>query len=245
MSHNNLRKALADAIQQHVRHSKLDRTPTQALNTMTAALFNILGCRPLSRFHTIDEQYYINFKAPERLVDLPTINAMNQAYLALMKASPPFHDVLTDLASEFLGRGGEGLGQFMTPRDLALLAAKLAMDREMSQFRAMAERGEMIKVADLTGSGTGSLLLAQLHEIHEQAPELLPNVGLYAMDIDVDMARATAVQLIWNCLIHDIRVAGVFVWHGNAITEYHRGRPPIIVFDPDKNTPKQIVQEAA
>lgn len=245
MSHNNLRKTLVDAIRQHVSHSKLDRTPTQALNTMIAALFNFLGCHPLSVFNTIDESYYIDFRAPERMTEIESIAAMTTAYLELVKANDPFHDVLTDLASEFLGRDGSAMGQFFTPRDLALLVAELAMAGRLDEYRVQAKRGEMIKIADPTGSGTGSLLLAALHEFHRQAPELLPSVGVYGMDLDVDMARATAVQIIWNCLIHDIRVAGVFVWHCNALTEYHRDKPPIVVFDPLKNAHTQVIHEAA
>ena len=89
----------------------------------------------------------------------------------------------------------------------------------------------MVKVADPTGSGTGSLLLAQLHQLREQAPELLPSVGVYAMDLDVDMARATAVQIIWNCLIHQVEVAHVTVWHANAITQYLT-KAPMVVYSP-------------
>ena len=245
MSHKDLRKVLADAIRQHASCSAIDRTPAKAVNTMISALFNILGCRPLDRFHEIDERYYIDFKAPERLKDLSTIQSMVEAYLELMKANAPFHDVLTDLASEFMGRDGKDLGQFMTPRDLALLAAEMATDRGMKSYREQALRGELIKVADPTGSGTGSLLLAALHVLHRDAPELLPNVGVYGVDIDVDMARATAVQIVWNCLIHQVELAHVAVWHANAITEYLT-KSPILVYDPKQwaRTCREISNEA-
>lgn len=231
MSHNKLRKKLADAIRWHAKISRFDRTPAKAMNTMIAALFNILGCRPLSAFHVIDENYYINFNAPERMKEMKSISAMTTAYLELVKANEPFHDALTDLASEFLGRDGKDMGQFFTPRDLALFVAQLAMDRLLPTMKAKEAAGEMVKVADPTGSGTGSLLLAQLHQLREQAPELLPSVGVYAMDLDVDMARATAVQIIWNCLIHQVEVAHVTVWHANAITQYLT-KAPMVVYSP-------------
>ena len=227
----NSRKALADAIRHHARVSKLDRSPAQALNTMIAGLFNILGCCPLSMYHTIDERYYIDFKAPERLEEIESIGAMTTAYLELVKANEPFHDVLTDVASEFLGRDGKDMGQFFTPRDLALFTSQMALAIDLPQLREKAAAGEMVKVADPTGSGTGSLLLAQLHQLRQQAPELLSSVGVYAVDLDVGMARATAVQIIWNCLIHQVDVAHVSVWHANAITEYH-AKSPMLVYHP-------------
>lgn len=242
MSRKDLRKVLADAVRQHACRSAIDRTPTKAVNTMIAALFNILGSQPLDLFNTIDERYYIDFMAPERMKDLPTIMAMTNAYQELVKASAPFQDVLTDLASEFLGRDGKDLGQFMTPRDLAMLVAEMAIDPDLKSYREKVQRGEMIKVADPCGSGTGSLLLAVLHKLRREAPELLPNVGVYGVDVDVDMARTTAVQIIWNCLLHDIRVAHVSVWHANALVDY-LAKPPMVVFDPLKYTQNLGVQE--
>lgn len=227
----NPRKTLADAIRYHARVSKLDRSPAQALNTMIAGLFNILGCHPLSMYHTIDESYYINFKSPERMKEIESISAMTTAYLEMVKANEPFHDVLTDLASEFLGRGGEAMGQFFTPRDLALLTAQLALNGQLPKLWQKVAAGELVKVSDPTGSGTGSLLLALLYELRKQAPELLPSVGLCAVDLDVDMARTTAVQVIWNCLIHQVDVAHVSVWHANAITEY-QAKAPMVVYHP-------------
>lgn len=38
------------------------------------------------------------------------------------------------------------------------------------------------------------------------------------------MARAAAVKVIWNCLIHGI----VTVWHANAITEYLTKAPMVV-----------------
>ncbi|WP_434031617.1 N-6 DNA methylase [[Pseudomonas] boreopolis] len=227
----NPRKALSDAIRYHARVSKLDRSPAQALNTMIAGLFNILGCRPLSMYHTIDESYYVNFKAPERMKEIESISAMTTAYLEAVKANQPFHDVLTDLASEFMGRGGEAMGQFFTPRDLALLTAQLALSGQLPKLRQQAAAGELVKVSDPTGSGTGSLLLALLYELRKHAPELLPSVGVYAVDLDVGMARATAVQVIWNCLIHQVAIAHVSIWHANAITEYQT-KAPMVVYHP-------------
>lgn len=116
----------------------------RALRSSDTGLFNILGCHPLSMYHTIDESYYINFKSPERMKEIESISAMTTAYLEMVKANEPFHDVLTDLASEFLGRGGEAMGQFFTPRDLALLTAQLALNGQLPKLWQKVAAGELV-----------------------------------------------------------------------------------------------------
>jgi len=146
-------KALAKAIDVHAKSSRTDNTPAKAVSTMIRAMFNLLGCRPLSVRTSIQEQYFTNLKSEAALRDLPTINAMIQAYIVAVIAEPPYTDILTDVISRHMGRGGEGLGQFLSPSDLADLAALIAGDH--LQRHPFPNDGQVYTIGDIAGCGAG------------------------------------------------------------------------------------------
>lgn len=229
-----LKKALVKAMVRHSEQSSIDGNVRNAFYTLTKALYNVLACRPFSRFTNVDESTLTNLNAPDRLKDLDTINAMVQAYLELLKASEPFEDVFAGILSEFQGKAGEGLGQFMTPPDLAKLVAALTTatgpHKDYSAMRAIVASGEPIRIGDPTGCGTGGLLLAVLGQMHAEAPDLLEHVEVMGVDIDADMMRATTVQIVWNCFFHRAPVRKAEFYRANVLTEYTTMRPAFVFF---------------
>lgn len=219
------RRTFAKAILAHTVQSRTDRTPAQALRSLMNVLFNLLGCADAARFTTIDPAFFTDFKSPQRLNDIPTLKAMTRAYLDYVAVLPPFEDAITTLATEFQGTDGEGLGQFFTPRDLALLSADLAFDHLQRHPSARH------RISDPTGCGTGSLLLAQLSVLHANAPDLLPVTDIHGLDLDADMVRATAVQIAWNVFVHRIDIGSLTLHCGNALTD-GMTTPPVFVFTP-------------
>lgn len=234
-------KALAKAIDAHAKSSRTDNTPAKAVRTMIRAVFNVLGCRPFSVRTSVEEQYFTNLKSEAALRDLPTIQAMTKAYIAAVIAEPPYTDILTEVISRHVGRGGEGLGQFLSPADLADLVSHMA--GEHVQRHPFPDDGRDYTVADIAGCGAGSLLLSRLRRIVSHEADLLPKVKVVGVDIDADMMRATAVQIGVGTLFKQIPLGRVHVYNCNALLDFHAGnkdlRPAFVLYDEGKANPMQ------
>lgn len=131
-------------------------------------------------------------------------------FITLIKESEPFTDTLGMLYDEHLGKV---LGQFLTPPKVAYCLAAFNLHGEDWSK----ERG----IADPTGCGAGSLLLGSLRYIYEtHGKEAIAKVHMSAVDLDINMVRMTAAQIILHSIIHQIPLASFKVSHGNAITDY-------------------------
>ncbi|WP_423197992.1 hypothetical protein DFLDMN_001630 [Cupriavidus sp. H19C3] len=131
-------------------------------------------------------------------------------FITAIKESEPFTDVLGMLYDEHLGKV---LGQFLTPPKVAYTLA--AMNLHGDDF------SEERSIADPTGCGAGSLLLGALRYINEtKGKEAIGKVQMLAVDLDINMVRMTAVQIIMHSILHQIPLASLNVSHGNAITDY-------------------------
>ncbi|WP_374553335.1 N-6 DNA methylase [Aquitalea pelogenes] len=138
------------------------------------------------------------------------VQELVQDFITLIKESEPFTDTLGMLYDEYLG---QTLGQFLTPPDVAYVLAAINLQGEdFSQ-----ERG----ISDCCGCGAGSLLLGSLRYIHEtHGKEAIAKVHVSAVDLDINMVRMTAVQIVLHSILHQAPLASFRVSYGNAITDY-------------------------
>lgn len=143
----------------------------------------------------------------------PTTAALFLLYGAAVMHSAPFTDVLGDLHAELLARrGGDGLGQYFTPPDLADLTADLGIDF------AVRHGDEMLTIHE-PACGAGGLLLALFRDKQER-PGLRPEDRMIlAVDIDPLCCAMTALQFCMNALVHQRPIGELIVRCGNTLTD--------------------------
>jgi hypothetical protein len=137
-------------------------------------------------------------------------------YLDLVRDSEPFTDVLSGLYEEILleGKGGDGLGQFMTPSDLSKMLSKLIFNEE--EVRAI----NSPKLISEPCCGAGALALSPLHRVWSIDPSKLKFMNLVLNDIDGLAVRAAVLQIVASLTIHSLEMGEIQVYCANLITEY-------------------------
>jgi hypothetical protein len=147
--------------------------------------------------------------------DLPAwyeLTKLSQMFLQTVAAAEPFTDHMGSLYD--LELRGNTLGQFLTPPDLAELIGDLHM--------SVAEPITNPKtIGDDTGCGAGSLILGLLRAVlTTQGKGAVSMLNVVANDLDPEMAKICAVQIVMNSCIHRIPVHSLTVHNCNVITEY-------------------------
>lgn len=133
-------------------------------------------------------------------------------YRAAVKACPPWSDVLGAVHAHALATaGGEGMGQFFTPEDMADLAAAIAMGPfDLHPL----PKDSVIRVLDPT-VGAGALLLAQMRAFGEDAKRCF----VVGQDLDPLCCAMTAVQFLANAVEHGQTVAVLEILQGCTLTQ--------------------------
>lgn len=137
-------------------------------------------------------------------------------YLDQVRAAEPFTDVLSGLYEEILleGKGGAGLGQFLTPPDLSRLLSKLIFDEEA--VRAI----NSPKLISEPCCGAGALALSPLHRVWSIDPSKLKFMNLVLNDIDGLAVRAALLQVVASLMTHSLEMGEIQVYCANLLTEY-------------------------
>ena len=156
-------------------------------------------------------------------VPLPGQDAIGTAVTAYFEAvrdNEPFTDLLTPVHAHFLGQyGGEGLGQYFTPWDLAKLAAALSVDHSKRHGRPAP-----LRINDPC-CGAGGLLLAAIQDDlarftnHDERFAAAFSLHVHANDIDPLCSAMTALQLTTNQLIHSLALGEVRIEVGDTLTK--------------------------
>ncbi|MER0548163.1 hypothetical protein AAA536_07945 [Pseudomonas aeruginosa] len=138
------------------------------------------------------------------------------SYFDLVAAHEPFTDLLTMVHEDLLlsGKGGEGIGQFLTPPDLSYLLAELAFAGGC--FR------DSIQSDDCCGAG--SLTLGLLKRRFNADPASFKTLSVEMADIDELACKAAFIQVATSILSHNIKMNRVRVFNGNVLTEYGERR---------------------
>lgn len=164
----------------------------------------------------------IGFTPIDPDVELPgkaEIASAVTAYLVAVRDSEPFTDLLTAVHANFVGSGGEGLGQYFTPWDLAKLCGALSADHNKRHGKAQGP----YRISDPC-CGAGGLLLAAIQEdlagrksAVEKADAAFA-IHVHANDIDPMCAAMTALQLTTNQFIHMLALGEVRIEVGDTLT---------------------------
>jgi hypothetical protein len=141
------------------------------------------------------------------------------AYLEAVRDNEPFTDILTPVHANFIGKGGDGLGQYFTPWDLAKLCAALSADHKKRHGQAQ----DPHRISDPC-CGAGGLLLAAIQEdlagnrsIMDKAQAAFA-IHVHANDIDPMCAAMTALQLAANQFLHMLALGEVRIEVGDTLT---------------------------
>jgi len=151
----------------------------------------------------------------------PLLDKAFQAYLDVVRESPPFTDVLSLLYEEILlsGKGGDGLGQFFTPSDMAYAVSVLTFDTQ-----ELLDTHKPLRLSEPC-CGSGSLILGPLRRVYEVNPAKLENITVVMNDIDALAVKAALLQVLASCFVHKLKLDEVVAYNCNIITEYNKKLP--------------------
>lgn len=156
-------------------------------------------------------------------------------YKELVEALPAFSDVLMSVIEEMYlaDKKGEGLGQFLTPPDLAqLIALLIATDLDNDGGRTKPYRFyEMC-------CGVGSLILPIAANEAVKGRHRTRLINLEMNDIDPLMCSAAALQFVANSVIHEQDLHQLRVTCSNALTETKPHSKSVVVIQ----TPEKIFE---
>lgn len=153
-------------------------------------------------------------------------------YKELVEALPAFSDVLMSVIEEMYlaDKKGEGLGQFLTPPDLAqLIALLIATDLDNDGGRTKPYRFyEMC-------CGVGSLILPIAANEAVKGRHRTRLINLEMNDIDPLMCSAAALQFVANSVIHEQDLHQLRVTCSNALTETKpHSKSVVVIKTPEK-----------
>lgn len=153
-------------------------------------------------------------------------------YKELVEALPAFSDVLMSVIEEMYlaDKKGEGLGQYLTPPDLAqLIALLIATDLDNDGGRTKPYRFyEMC-------CGVGSLILPIASNEAAKGRHRTRLINLEMNDLDPLMCSAAALQFVANSVIHEQDLHQLRVTCSNALTETEpHSKSVVVIKTPEK-----------
>lgn len=170
----------------------------------------------LSEHVFIDDTYICLDAKLFSSIDLLALARSAQIYKELVEALPPFSDVLHSLIED-IGlddQKGNGLGQCLTPPDLANLIGNLI---DVSESNLDKRTKPYVIHDDCSGAGSLTLPAAQREaRVGRHRTQLL---NLMVNDIDPLMCCAAALQFVSNMVVHEHDLHQLRVICSNALTE--------------------------
>ena len=171
----------------------------------------------------LTEHIYIDdthFRLDEKLFGTLNIQALATSvrlYKEVVEALPAFSDVLTMLIEEIAldGKKGDGLGQFLTPPDLANLIDELI---EASESVLTQPRNKPHGMQD-DCSGSGSLTLPRAMRDAAKGHLFIRMLDVKVNDFDPFMCCAAALQFVSSIVVHEQDLHQLRVTCSNALTE--------------------------
>lgn len=216
-----MRTELSKKIEKLCSVSKVTSDPKQVFDHLMVMGFNLLNHGALNlvckTFNVLEcnqdtvielSMYKKDLRAWELLQECFT------AYMHEIRQSEPFDDVIGLQYDEYLGKV---LGQFLTPKDIADALVYINM---MGSLEEHIKNKEHFDIQDMC-VGAGALPLGALRAIlKEFGEEGLRYSHLFLNDIDLNMVRMSAVQIIFPAIMHSKRIGSVHITNFNAITQY-------------------------
>lgn len=144
----------------------------------------------------------------------PIVQECGRAYLRAVERNEPFADVLGSVYMTLASRWGQkALGQYFTPQPMARMMAYMTHNNPPSP-----EDGRLLRVSD-PACGSGVMVLSFLQVILEREGEGgLQRWSVHGVDLDVTCARMFAVQLLVNCMVHDLAIGEIIAMRGDSLS---------------------------
>ena len=140
------------------------------------------------------------------------LQTLANMFMEAIKAGEPFTDHVGSLYD--LELAGNKLGQFLTPPDLADTLGELLISIAPTI-------DSPITIGDPAGCGAGTLVLSLIKALHKaQGAKAVKFLNVRAIDLDINMVKMTAVQVVLNSAIRRIPLGSFVVQCGNTITDY-------------------------
>lgn len=176
-----------------------------------------------------------HFSIDKKLFDTLNAEALAKSvrlYKEAVEALPAFSDVLMSVIEEMYlaDKKGEGLGQYLTPPDLAnLIALQIATDLDNDGGRTKPYRFyEMC-------CGVGSLILPIASNEAAKGRHRTRLIDLEMNDLDPLMCSAAALQFVANSVIHEQDLHQLRVTCSNTLTETKpHSKSVVVIKTPDK-----------
>ncbi|KTB91563.1 hypothetical protein AO073_01435 [Pseudomonas syringae ICMP 11293] len=154
-------------------------------------------------------------------------------YKEVVEALPAFSDVLMMLIEDIYltHKHGEGLGQYLTPPDLAYLIDELI---EVSKLARAKPRNEPYGVQD-DCSGAGSLTLPKAMREAAKGRQCIRWLNVKVNDLDPFMCCAATLQFVASIVVHEQDLHQLQVTCSNALTETkHHSKSMVVIKTPEK-----------
>ena len=191
----------------------------------------------LAEHITIDDTH---FALDRKLFDTLNPEALATSvrlYKELVEALPAFSDVLMSVIEEMYlaDKNGEGLGQYLTPPDIAYLIDELI---EASESALAQPRNEPYGVQD-DCSGAGSLTLPRAMRDAAKGRQCIRMLNVKVNDLDPFMCCAAALQFVASMVIHEQDLHHLQVTCSNTLTETKPHSKSVIVI----KTPEKLFEK--
>ncbi|MGU9837437.1 N-6 DNA methylase [Pseudomonas sp. LF195] len=165
-------------------------------------------------------------------INLAALARSAQIYKGVVEALPVFSDVLHSLIEDIWldDQKGNGLGQYLTPPDLANLIGNLIDVCESDRDK----RTQPYVIHD-DCSGAGSLTLPAAQREARVGRHRTQLLNLMVNDIDPLMCCAAALQLVSSMVVHEHDLHQLRVICSNALTETNPNSKSMVVIKTPEN----------
>ena len=188
----------------------------------------------LSEHVFIDDTYICLDAKLFSSIDLAALARSAQIYKEVVEALPAFSDVLHSLIEDIWldDQKGNGLGQYLTPPDLANLIGNLI---DVSESNRDKRTKPYVIHDDCSGAGSLTLPAAQREaRVGRHRTQLL---NLMVNDIDPLMCCAAALQFVSSMVVHEHDLHQLRVICSNALTETKPNSKSMVVI----KTPEKVL----
>ena len=187
------RRRIEKALDAGYRHS-----PSECLRWLLSSLLNLWG---------LGEEAAV----PEDMQG--QIKAAIEAYAEAVVTGEPFEDLLGPVYMDMASNGKKsGLGQFFSPWPIASFMAQIVAHDDPSQ-----PEDRLLTACDPC-SGSGVMMLALCNQIFRTGgASALRRWSVTCCDLDSICAQMSAVQLMANCILHQVELGEIIVLRGNSL----------------------------
>lgn len=213
------RGRIEKALDAGYRHS-----PSEMLRWMLSSTLNLWGLGEMAA-------------VPENMQG--QIKEAIEAYAEAGATGEPFEDILGPTYMALASNGKKsGLGQFFTPFPIASLMAQM-----VAHDTPALPADRLITACDPC-SGSGVMMLALCNHICTGGASELRRWSVTCCDLDAICAQMSAVQLMANCILHQVELGEIVVFRGNSLKPWDSMEVIVHASAPGLSAPSPALEPA-